>query len=231
MTNEKEARRLSVAIDGPSGAGKSTLARAAAKELGLLYVDTGAIYRTVALHTLRRGAQPGDAAAAAALLPELTITMAYDPEGLQRMYLNGEDVTDRIRTQEISMAASAVSAHPAVRAFLLDMQRDMAGKHNVIMDGRDIGTVVLPAAAVKIFLTASSETRARRRWIELQQRGTPRDFDVLLQETRERDANDTQRAAAPLRPAEDAVILDTTELDFRESLRRIIEIIRERTEQ
>ena len=145
------------------------------------------------------------------------------------MLLNGEDVTDLIRTQEISMTASAVSAYPAVRAFLLEMQRDMAKKYNVIMDGRDIGTVVLPDAAVKIFLTASSEARARRRWLELEQRGTPKDFDVLLRETRERDENDMNRAAAPLRPAEDAVVLDTTEINFQESLERIIEIIRERT--
>ena len=229
MPNETQEKKISVALDGPSGAGKSTLARAVAKELNLLYVDTGAIYRTVALHVLRRGAEPGNAAAAASLLPEVGVTMAYDPAGLQRMYLNGEDVTDLIRTQEISMAASAVSAHPAVRAFLLEMQRDMAKKYSVIMDGRDIGTVVLPEADVKIFLTASCEARARRRWLELQQRGTPKDFEQLLLETRERDANDMNRAAAPLRPAEDAVTLDTTEINFQESLERIIEIIRERT--
>ena len=229
MPNENQEKRISVALDGPSGAGKSTLARAVAKELNLLYVDTGAIYRTAALHVLRRGVEPGDAAAAAALLPEIGITMAYDPAGLQRMYLNGEDVTELIRTQEISMTASAVSAYPAVRAFLLEMQRDMAKKYSVIMDGRDIGTVVLPGADVKIFLTASCEARARRRWLELQQRGTPKDFEQLLLETRERDANDMNRAAAPLRPAEDAVTLDTTEINFQESLERIIEIIRERT--
>lgn len=223
------SRHISVAIDGPSGAGKSTLARAAAGQLNLIYVDTGAIYRTAALHLLRRGLEPRDAAAAAALLPEIGITMAHDGNGLQRMLLNGEDVTDLIRTQEVSMAASAMSAHPAVRAFLLEMQRDMAKKHSVIMDGRDIGTVVLPEADVKIFLTASSEARARRRWLELQQRGTPRDFDQILRETRERDENDMNRAAAPLRPAEDAVTLDTTEINFAESLARVIEIIRGRT--
>lgn len=221
-------KKISVAIDGPSGAGKSTLARAVAKELNLLYVDTGAIYRTAALYALRRGAEPGDAAAAAALLPEIGIAMDYDPAGMQRMFLNGEDVTDLIRTQEVSMAASAMSAHPAVRAFLLEMQRDMAQKHSVVMDGRDIGTVVLPEADVKIFLTAGSEARARRRWLELRQRGTPRDFDQLLRETRERDENDMNRAAAPLRPAADAVTLDTTELNFQESLARLIEMIRER---
>ena len=226
---DSEKRVVSVAIDGPSGAGKSTLARAAAKELGLLYVDTGAIYRTVALHALRRGVEPKDAAAVEKLLPEIGVTTEYDPDGLQRMVLNGEDVTDLIRTQEVSMAASSLSAHPAVRAFLLEMQRDMARRHSVSMDGRDIGTVVRPGADVKIFLTAGSEARARRRWLELRQRGTPRDFEQLLRETRERDENDMNRAAAPLRPAEDAVTLDTTELNFRESLARMIEIIRERT--
>lgn len=220
---------ISVAIDGPSGSGKSTLARAAAKRLKLIYVDTGAIYRTVALHVLRRDIPPRDAGAVAALLPEIGITLAYDEGGLQRMRLNGEDVTDLIRTQEVSMATSAVSAHPAVRAFLLDMQRDMAKKHSVIMDGRDIGTVVLPGADVKIFLTAGSEVRARRRWLELQQRGTPKEFDQLLRETRERDEQDANRSVAPLRPAEDAVTLDTTNLDLEQSLERVIEIIRERT--
>ena len=224
-----EEKHVSVAIDGPSGSGKSTLARAAAKELKFIYVDTGAIYRTVTLHVLRRNVPPGDAASVAALLPEIEITLTYDGAGLQRMLLNGEDVTGLIRTQEVSMATSAVSAQPAVRAFLLDMQRDMAQKHSVIMDGRDIGTVVLPNASVKIFLTASSETRARRRWLELQQRGTPRDFEQLLKETRERDEQDASRAIAPLRPAEDAVVLDTTDINFEESLRRIIEIIGGRT--
>ena len=208
---DTEKRILSIAIDGPSGAGKSTLARAAAKELNLLYVDTGAIYRTVALHTLRRGVEPRDAAVEA-LLPEIGITMEYDPGGLQRMFLNGEDVTTLIRTQEVSMAASAVSAHPAVRAFLLEMQRDLAKRRSVIMDGRDIGTVVLPGADVKIFLTAGSEA-----------------FEQVLRETRERDANDMNRAAAPLRPAEDAIMLDTTEINFEESLERILAIIRGRT--
>lgn len=221
-------RHISVAIDGPSGAGKSTLSRAAAKELGFVYVDTGAIYRSVALHTLRRGADPKDAAAVEQLLPEIGISMEYDGGGLQRMYLNGEDVTDLIRTQEVSMAASAVSAHPAVRAFLLNMQREMAEKYSVIMDGRDIGTVVLPGADVKIFLTAGSEARARRRWKELRERGVSKDFQELLRETRERDEDDMNRAVAPLRPAEDAVTLDTTELTFEESRLRILSIIRER---
>lgn len=229
MDKKETERRISVAIDGPSGSGKSTLSRAAAKELSLLYVDTGAIYRTAALHILRRGAAPGDAAAVAALLPETGIALAYDAAGMQRMVLNGEDVTDLIRTQEVSMAASSLSAHPAVRSFLLDMQRELARKHSVIMDGRDIGTVVLPGADVKIFLTAGSEIRARRRWLELQERGTPRDWEQLLRETRERDEKDAGRAEAPLRPAADSVLLDTSELDFAQSLARVIDIIRERT--
>lgn len=229
MDKNETGRKISVAIDGPSGSGKSTISRAAAKELSLLYVDTGAIYRTAALYTIRRGVAPGDAAAVAALLPEIGVTLSYDGRGVQRMYLNGEDVTDLIRTQEVSMAASAVSAHPAVRAFLLEMQRELARNHSVIMDGRDIGTVVLPGADVKIFLTAASEVRARRRWLELRERGTPRDWEQLLRETRERDEKDASRAEAPLRPAADSVLLDTSELDFAQSLERIIEIIRERT--
>ena len=229
MDNKDRKRNISVAVDGPSGSGKSTLSRAAAKELSLVYVDTGAIYRTTALHILRRGADPGDAAAVAALLPEVGITLSYDAAGVQRMCLNGEDVTELIRTQEVSMAASTVSAYPAVRAFLLEMQRELARRHSVIMDGRDIGTVVLPVADVKIFMTAGSEIRARRRWLELQERGTPRDWEQLLQETRERDEKDANRAESPLRPAADSVLLDTSELDFAQSLGRIIEIIRERT--
>lgn len=228
MDNKDRKKNISVAVDGPSGSGKSTLSRAAAKELSLVYVDTGAIYRTTALHILRQGADPRDAAAAAALLPEVGITLSYDAAGMQRMCLNGEDVTELIRTQEVSMAASAVSAYPVVRAFLLEMQRELARRHSVIMDGRDIGTVVLPGADVKIFLTAGSEIRARRRWLELRERG-PRDWEQLLQETRERDEKDANRAESPLRPAADSVLLDTSELDFSQSLERIIEIIRERT--
>ena len=229
MDNKDRKKNISVAVDGPSGSGKSTLSRAAAKELSLVYVDTGAIYRTTALHILRQGADPRDAAAAAALLPEVGITLSYDAAGMQRMCLNGEDVTELIRTQEVSMAASTVSAYPAVRAFLLEMQRELARRHSVIMDGRDIGTVVLPGADVKIFLTAGSEIRARRRWLELRERGTPRDWEQLLQETRARDERDANRAESPLRPAADSVLLDTSELDFSQSLERIIEIIRERT--
>ena len=219
-------KRRAVAIDGPSGAGKSTLARAVAKELGFRYVDTGAIYRTVGCAAKGRGLDPTDADAIEALLGELKVEMTYDAEGLQHMLLNGEDVTAEIRLPAISLYASKVSAIPAVRAFLLEMQREMARKYDVIMDGRDIGTVVLPQADVKIFLTASPEDRARRRYLELQERGTPQDYEELLAEIRERDYNDSHRSSAPLRPAADAVLLDTTGNTFEQScalLRRTIE--------
>ena len=219
----------SVAIDGPAGAGKSTLARAAAGELGYVYVDTGAIYRCVGLCALRRGADPADAAAVTALLPEITIDLCHDASGLQRMTLCGEDVTDRIRTPEVSSAASAVSAIPEVRAFLLDMQRELARQHDVIMDGRDIGTVVLPDADVKVFLTASPEARARRRWLELREKGVDTSLEEVLSDMIVRDRNDSTRAAAPLRRADDAVLLDTSDLTLEESIRRLIEIIHEKT--
>ena len=221
-------KRYAVAIDGPSGAGKSTLAKAAAAELGILYVDTGAIYRTIGLYACRREADPHDLAAIIALLPDIQVSMAYGEDGLQHMLLNGEDVTDVIRRPEISRWASVVSAIPEVRAFLLEMQRDFARKSSVIMDGRDIGTVVLPHADVKIFLKADVEVRARRREIELQERGTPRPYEQVLEEMRQRDYNDTHRSAAPLRAAEDAVIVDTSDLDFRESEEKLLEIIREK---
>lgn len=224
MENEK---KYAVAVDGPSGAGKSSLARRAAKELSFIYVDTGAIYRTVGLAALRRG---GEAADVLRLLPSLRVTMGYGADGLQRMYLDGEDVTEQIRLPEVSMLASQVSALPEVRSFLLDMQRSMAEGHSVIMDGRDIGTVVLPRADVKIFLTASVEDRARRRYRELRERGVDKDFEQLLQEIRQRDYNDEHRAAAPLRPAEDAVLLDTTGNTFAQSLEQILNIIRGRLE-
>lgn len=227
----EERKNFAVAIDGPSGAGKSTLARSVARELGAVYVDTGAIYRTVGYCAWRQGIDPEAAEEICALLPEIQITMDYDAEGLQRMYLNGEDVTKEIRLPQISMYASRVSAIPEVRAFLMDMQRDMARKGSVVMDGRDIGTVVLPQAEVKIFLTASVEDRARRRWEELNDRGTPKNFDELLEEIRQRDDNDSRRAAAPLRAAEDAVYLDTTGNTFERSREQILEIIKERLGQ
>lgn len=221
---------FAVAIDGPAGAGKSSVAKAAAKELGFVYVDTGAIYRTIALHVLRQGVDPHDAPAVEALLPHIQVELAYTPEG-QKMLLNGEDVTGLIRTPEVSMATSACSAIPAVRAYLLQLQRDLAEKNNVLMDGRDIGTVVLPEAAVKVFLTASAEARAQRRVRELEQRGTPQPYEQVLEEIRQRDYNDTHRAAAPLRQAEDAVVLDTTELNFQESEEALLCIIRKKLEK
>ena len=218
----------SIAIDGPSGAGKSTMARSVAKTLGYLYVDTGAIYRTVGLFGLREGVSLDDADAVAALLPRIGIEIDYGPDGTQRMHLNGEDVSDAIRRPEVSLAASKVSALPAVRAFLLDMQRDLARTHNVIMDGRDIGTVVLPDADVKIFLTASAEERARRRHLELQERGMDDSYETVLADIKERDLRDSTRAAAPLRQAEDALLVDTTGHDLEASLAMILQSVREK---
>ena len=219
--------KKAIAIDGPSGAGKSTLARALAKKLGYLYVDTGAIYRTVGLAARRSGTDPHDAAAVAALLPGLKIELGYGEDGLQRMYLDGEDVSAAIREPEISLYASAVSAIPAVRTFLMEQQRSLARTHYVIMDGRDIGTVVLPDADLKIFLTASSEARARRRWKELQEKGMDEPYEKVLAEIVERDRQDTTRAAAPLRQAEDAVAVDTTEYDLEESLDLLLNLVKE----
>lgn len=223
-------KTISIAIDGPSGAGKSTLAKSVSQTLGYLYVDTGAIYRTIGYGVYRKGADPKDGAAVAALLPEFEIGLSYGDDGLQHMTLNGQDVTEQIRLPEISMYASGVSAHPAVRAHLLEMQRKLAREHNVVMDGRDIGTVVLPDATVKIFLTASVEERARRRCRELEQRGTPETYDRVLAEMRQRDYDDSHRAAAPLKQAADAVLLDTTHLDFAGSRQALLDIIRERTD-
>ncbi|MBO4854553.1 MAG: (d)CMP kinase [Oscillospiraceae bacterium] len=219
-------KNYSIAVDGPSGAGKSTLAKAIAAELNILYVDTGAIYRSIGLYVQRQGIDPKDGDAVTAILPEIHVDMVYSDDGLQHMLLNGEDVTKEIRLPEISMYASAVSAIPAVRSFLLEMQREMAHSHSVIMDGRDIGTVVLPNADVKIFLTADVDKRARRRVKELTERGTPRPFEEVLDEMRRRDWADSHRAAAPLRAAEDAVLVDTSEIDFEESKERLLEVIR-----
>ena len=218
----------SVAVDGPSGAGKSTLLKVIAAELHILYVDTGAIYRTIGCYARRQGVDAADTQAVIGLLPQVRIEMRYDGQGLQHMLLHGEDVTQEIRLPEMSLYASAVSAIPEVRSFLLEMQRDFARRSSVIMDGRDIGTVVLPDADVKIFLQADVEVRARRREKELQERGTPRPFEQVLAEMKERDYNDTHRSAAPLRAAEDAVIVDTSELDFQQSKERLLEIIREK---
>ena len=220
---------ISIAIDGPSGAGKSTLAKSLAEKLGYLYVDTGAIYRTIGLYMYEADIDPKDEAAVLAALPEIEIQLSHGEDGLQRMTLNDCDVTEAIRLPHISLCASAVSAHPGVREFLLEMQRELARTHNVIMDGRDIGTVVLPDAQVKVFLTASAEARAQRRMKELEQRGTPQPFEEVLRDIEQRDYNDSHRSAAPLKQAEDAVLLDTTALNFRESEEALLAIIRERT--
>ncbi|MCI9581345.1 MAG: (d)CMP kinase [Oscillospiraceae bacterium] len=212
----------SVAIDGPAGAGKSTLARRLAQRLGFLYVDTGAIYRTVGLYTLRNRLAPEEVVP---MLEKLDIRMEYDSGGVQRMRLNGEDVSEAIRVHEVSQRASQVAALPEVRAFLLDFQRRQAREHSVVMDGRDIGTVVLPDADVKIFLTASPEVRAKRRLLELEQRGQPAQYEQILQDIQDRDRQDRNRAAAPLRQAEDAVLLDTSGLDLEQSLTQMLEIV------
>lgn len=218
----------SVAIDGPSGAGKSTLAKKAAEALGYLYVDTGAIYRTVGLCALRRGIAPDDHGGVVAMLGTFTLDLRHGEDGLQHMYLDGEDVTGEIRRPEVSMYASAVSALPEVRAFLMDLQRGLAQRQNVIMDGRDIGTVVLPGADIKIFLTASLEDRARRRWQELRERGMECDYASVLADMAARDENDSRRAAAPLRRAEDALLLDTTGNSLEQSFQLLLQTIKER---
>ena len=206
-------KTYSIAIDGPAGAGKSTIAKTLAKELGFYYVDTGAIYRTVAYFLDLLGISPKDTDGVERYIDELTVEIVYDEEGSQHMLMNGMDVTADIRTQDISQKASLVSAQPVVREVLLDMQRDVAKKHNVIMDGRDIGTVVLPRATVKIFLTASPEVRAKRRTDELIAKGQKADYAKVLQEIKQRDHQDTTRAIAPLKQAKDAVLVDTSELD------------------
>ena len=215
---------VSIAIDGPSGAGKSSLAKALAKDLGYVYVDTGAMYRSIGLYAVRAGADPHDADAVAALLPGIKLDIRL-LDGTQHVYLNGEDVSTAIRAENIGMAASAVAAHPAVRTFLLDTQRGLAESQNILMDGRDIGTVVLPHATVKIFLTAAPEARARRRWKEYQEKGVDISFEKVLEDVKQRDYQDTHREAAPLKQADDAVLLDTSELNFEQSLDAMKQII------
>ena len=222
---------FSVAIDGPSGAGKSTIAKMCAKELGLIYVDTGAMYRTVGLAAFKNSIGSKDSEMVQALLPRLNIEMRHDENGLQRMILNGEDVTSDIRLPEISIYASDVSAMPAVRGFLLEMQRHFARTYNVIMDGRDIGTVVLPDANLKIFLTAAPEERAKRRFDELVEKGVNTTFEDVLKDITYRDTNDSSRANAPLKPADDAVHLDTTGNSLEQSFYIICGMIRERLEK
>ena len=218
---------FAVAIDGPAGAGKSSVAKAAAQELGFVYVDTGAIYRTIALYVLRQGVDPHQASAVEALLPQVQVSLEYTQQG-QKMLLNGEDVTALIRTPEVSMATSACSAIPAVRAYLLQLQRDLAAENNVLMDGRDIGAVVLPHAQLKVFLTASPEERARRRVAQLEKAGQQADYASILRDIQQRDYQDSHRETAPLRPAEDAVLLDNSSYTFEESVRRLVALVRER---
>ena len=220
---------INVAIDGPGGAGKSTSARAAAKELGYIYVDTGALYRAVGVNALRKNIDTRDKAAVAASLEGISVDLVFE-NGEQKVLLNGENVSVEIRTPPASMAASDVSAVPEVRAFLFDLQRDIASRNNCIMDGRDIGTVVLPDAQVKIFLTASAEERAQRRYAELQAKGSTVSFQSVLDELIERDYNDSHREIAPLKPAEDSVYLDTTGVSLEEQVEKIINIIKEKVQ-
>lgn len=220
---------ISIAIDGPSGAGKSTISRKAAEKFGFIYVDTGAIYRTIGLATKIRGVSLDDTAAVIELLPTLEIELKYNDAGEQHMYLDGNDVSWDIRLPEVSMLASKVSAIPAVREFLVDMQRGMAEKYDVIMDGRDIGTVILPNADLKIFLTADVRDRAHRRYEELRAKGMEKPFDEVLAEMEKRDEQDTQRAAAPLKAADDAVLLDTSGNTLEESIDEVCRLISEKT--
>ena len=218
---------VSVAIDGPAGAGKSTLARRLAAELGYIYVDTGAMYRAIGLYALRAGKDPKDNAAVDALLPEIELQLA-SIAGEQHIYLKDEDVSTAIRTEAAGMAASAVGANPAVRAFLLDLQRSMAKKQDVLMDGRDIGTVVLPDADLKIYLTASAEERASRRYLEMEDKPDKPTYDQILEDIKQRDYNDMHRAVSPLQQAEDAVLIDSTTMGFHEVCEEIMDLIEQR---
>ena len=222
------AKTYAIAIDGPAGAGKSTIAKRLAKEMGYYYVDTGAIYRTVAYFLDLLGVSPKDVDGVERYIDELTIEITYDEDGKQHMLMNGMDVTDEIRTQDISQKASLVSAHAVVREMLLDMQRDVAKAHNVIMDGRDIGTVVLPKADVKIFLTASAQVRAKRRYDELIAKGQDVVLEQVLKDIQQRDYQDTHREIAPLKMARDSVKLDTSDLDIEGVLAAMQEIIKEK---
>ena len=222
------AKRVSIAIDGPAGAGKSTIARRLASELGYRYVDTGAIYRTVAYFMDLWGVSPKDVDGVNRYIDELTVAIEYDEDGLQHMLMNGMDVTSDIRTPDISQKASLISAHAVVREMLLDMQRELARQYDVVMDGRDIGTVVLPKATVKIFLTASPEVRARRRCNELTARGQKASFEKVLKDIQQRDYQDSHRAIAPLKQARDAVLLDTSDLDIDGVVAAMLKIVREK---
>ena len=219
---------IAIAIDGPAGAGKSTIARLAAKELGYIYVDTGALYRTIGLAASRRNLTVEDKDKIIAMLPEIKVELAFNDRQEQIVLLDGEDVSGLIRTPEISMMASAVSAIPEVRAYLLDLQRDMARTSNVIMDGRDIGTVVLPDAKIKIFLSASPECRARRRYDELIEKGMDVKYEDILSDVVARDYADSHRDIAPLKPADDAISVDTSGEDLETSVNKLLGIMRER---
>ncbi len=223
------SKKISIAIDGPAGAGKSTIAKRLAKELGFIYVDTGAIYRTVAYFFDTWGVSPKDVDAIERYIDELSIDIWYDDDGLQHMYMNGIDVTGDIRSQEISQKASLVSAHAVVREMLLDMQRDVAREYDVVMDGRDIGTVVLPKATVKIFLTADPAVRAKRRTDELIAKGKKANFDTILKEIQQRDYQDTHREIAPLKMSRDSIKVDTSDMDIDQAVAAIREIVAKKT--
>lgn len=218
---------VAIALDGPAGAGKSSIAKRAAKALDFIYVDTGALYRTIGLAATRKGVEPKPSDEVEKLLNEITVDLTFNDKGEQVVLLDGEDVSGLIRTPEASMMASKISAVPSVRAYLLDLQRNMAKSHNVIMDGRDIGTVVLPDAKVKIFLTASPEARAQRRFKELCEKGMDVKYEDILNDVITRDYNDSHRETAPLKPAEGCVMVDTTELDFEQSVEKIMSVIKE----
>ena len=219
---------MNIAIDGPSGAGKSSLAKAVARRLGLIYVDTGAMYRAIGLYALRRDTDPTDREGVVSILPDCEVTLGYDADG-QHVYLCGEDVSGLIRTPEVSMAASGVSAMPEVRSFLLGVQHDMVEKGGVIMDGRDIGTVIMPDADVKLFVFASDEARAKRRYLELRKKGQDVSYDEILRGIAERDRNDRERDISPCVPADDAVLLDNSELDSEETVEAALRIISGKT--
>ena len=217
---------INIAIDGPAGAGKSSVAKLCAKELGFIYIDTGALYRAIGIAALRKGFDTKNEKDVTSILPEISLSLKF-VDGEQRVILSGEDVSRDIRLPEASMAASNVSAIPAVRSFLLDMQKKFARENNCIMDGRDIGTVILPDAQLKIFLTASAEVRADRRYKELIEKGTPKDYNELLEEIKERDYNDSHRAIAPLKPADDAVVVDSSDMPIEAVVAKIVSLAKE----
>lgn len=218
---------ISVAIDGPSGAGKSTLAKQLAAELGFIYVDTGAMYRSIGLYGMRKEIDIKDPVQVEGVLSEINISLAFQ-EGTQHIYLNNEDVSEKVRAEQAGMAASMVAKQPAVRQFLLELQRDMAEKNNILMDGRDIGTVVLPNATVKIYLTASVEARANRRYKELQEKGNPETFEKVKKDIEERDWQDMNREISPLKKAADAVEVDTSALNLQQSFDVLLDLIRQK---